>query len=490
MVKPGGRGSNVSPGTWSYNAAMPEPSAKTTEPRNRRAARLRRLAWIALLGAGAYAAMVLSLQRAVLFPLHALPDVTGDRPPAGVELLSRELPGGGAVEAWLIPGEGAGPRPLVIFAHGNGEVIDLWPPLLKPYTRRGVSVLLVEYRGYGRSAGTPSQTAIVGDYTHFYDEVTRRDDIDAARVVLHGRSLGGGVVAQLAQARPPAAMILEASFTSVADVARTFLVPRLLVRDPFEVRGVIADAKYPVLLMHGRDDTVVPVRHAMDNHAACATSTLRLFDGVGHNDPYPAAPYWAAIDTLLARAGTMPALSPISTKDTTMNERQGVTTLKGNPVTVLGPELKVGDTAPAFKLKATDMSDKTLADYAGKVKLLSVVPSIDTPVCDTETRKFNEAAAKLGDGVVVLTVSVDLPPAQKRWCAAAGIDKVVTLSDYLDHAFGAAYGVRIKEIGLLARTIFVIDKNDRITYIQRVPEVAQEPNYDEALDAARNAAKS
>lgn len=171
-----------------------------------------------------------------------------------------------------------------------------------------------------------------------------------------------------------------------------------------------------------------------------------------------------------------------------MTERTGVTTLKGNPVTVVGPELKVGDAAPDFKLKATDMSDKTLADYAGKVKLISVVPSIDTPVCDTETRKFNEAAAGLGDNVVILTVSVDLPPAMKRWCAAAGIDKVVTLSDYLDHSFGKAYGVRIKEIGLLARTIFVVDGDNKITYIQRVPEVAQEPNYDEVLAAAKSAA--
>lgn len=171
-----------------------------------------------------------------------------------------------------------------------------------------------------------------------------------------------------------------------------------------------------------------------------------------------------------------------------MTERAAAITLKGNPMTLIGDALKAGDKAPAFTLKANDMSDKTLKDFAGKVKILSVVPSLDTPVCDTETRKFNEAAGKLGDGVIVLTVSVDLPMAQKRWCAAAGVDNVVTLSDFKDHSFGKAYGVRIKEIGLLARQVMVIDKNDTIQYVELVPEVAQEPNYDAALAAAKKLA--
>lgn len=167
-----------------------------------------------------------------------------------------------------------------------------------------------------------------------------------------------------------------------------------------------------------------------------------------------------------------------------MIERKGVVTLKGNPVTVLGPELKVGEKAPDFTLKANDMSDKTLADFAGKIKIISVVPSLDTPVCDTETRRFNQEAANLGNDVVILTVSVDTPMAQKRWCGAAGVDKVVTLSDFKDHSFGLAYGVRIKEVGLLMRAVFVLDRNDKIVYIQRVPEVAQEPDYAAVLGAA------
>lgn len=170
-----------------------------------------------------------------------------------------------------------------------------------------------------------------------------------------------------------------------------------------------------------------------------------------------------------------------------MTERPAATTLKGNPMTLLGDELRVGDAAPDFSLKANDMSDKSLADYAGKVKLISVVPSLDTPVCETETRKFNEAASGLGDGVVVLTVSVDTPMAQKRWCGAAGVENVECLSDFKDHSFGPAYGVRIKEVGLLARQIFVVDADNKITYTQLVGEVADEPDYDAALAAAKAA---
>ncbi|MEM1446492.1 MAG: thiol peroxidase [Planctomycetota bacterium] len=171
----------------------------------------------------------------------------------------------------------------------------------------------------------------------------------------------------------------------------------------------------------------------------------------------------------------------------TIEERAAATTLKGNPMTVLGPELAVGDAAPAFTLKDGGMADKTLADYAGKVKVLVTVPSLDTPVCDTETRKFNEEATGLGDDVVVLVVSIDLPMAQKRWCGAAGVENVHCLSDYLTGDFGRDYGVKIKEIGLLSRTVIVIGKDDKISYIERVAEVAEEPNYDAALEAAKAA---
>ena len=160
-------------------------------------------------------------------------------------------------------------------------------------------------------------------------------------------------------------------------------------------------------------------------------------------------------------------------------------TFKGNPVTLVGPELKVGDAAPEFTVVDTSLTPVTLATYADKIKIISAVPSLDTPVCDTETRRFNQEAAGLPGEVVLLTVSVDLPFAQKRWCGAAGIDKVITLSDYRDRSFGTAYGVLIDELKLLSRSVFVIDQKNTIRYIQHVPEVTQEPDYEAVLAAAR-----
>lgn len=168
-----------------------------------------------------------------------------------------------------------------------------------------------------------------------------------------------------------------------------------------------------------------------------------------------------------------------------MQERSGIITFKGNPMTLLGPALKVGDQAPPFTVVDTALAPVTLAALAGKVKIISAVPSLDTPVCDTETRRFNQEAARLPDNVVLLTVSLDLPFAQKRWCGAAGIDRVSTVSDYRDRSFGLAYGVLIKELMLLSRCIFVIDGQDTIRYIQQVPEVTSEPDYAAVLAAAR-----
>ncbi|WP_080844434.1 thiol peroxidase [Cytobacillus gottheilii] len=161
-------------------------------------------------------------------------------------------------------------------------------------------------------------------------------------------------------------------------------------------------------------------------------------------------------------------------------------TFKGGPVTLLGQEVKVGDKAPEFTVLANDLSPVTLADSKGQVRLISVVPSIDTGVCDAQTRRFNEAAAELGN-VKVLTVSVDLPFAQKRWCAAAGIEQVQTLSDHRDLSFGEAFGVAIKELRLLARAVFVVDSNDEVTYVEYVSEATDHPDYDAAIEAAKAA---
>jgi thiol peroxidase len=171
-----------------------------------------------------------------------------------------------------------------------------------------------------------------------------------------------------------------------------------------------------------------------------------------------------------------------------MEERSGVVTLKGNPVTLVGPEIKAGDKAPDAELLHTDLTPVKLSDYRGKVVILSVVPSLDTPVCDTQTRRFNQEAANLGEDVVVLTISVDLPFAQKRWCGSAGIDRVVPLSDHRDAAFGEAFGLLIKEVRLLARAVLVLDREGVVRYVELVPEVGTEPAYEAALAAAKEVA--
>lgn len=164
-------------------------------------------------------------------------------------------------------------------------------------------------------------------------------------------------------------------------------------------------------------------------------------------------------------------------------------TFKNNPVTLLGNEIAVGDTAPDFTVLANDLSPVTLADTKGKIRLISVIPSIDTGVCATQTRKFNEEAASLGDDVRILTISCDLPFAQARWCAAEGIDAVQTLSDHRDLSFGEAFGVVMKELRLLARSVFVVDQNDKVMYVEYVSEGTDHPDYEKAIEAVKQLTK-
>ncbi len=166
-------------------------------------------------------------------------------------------------------------------------------------------------------------------------------------------------------------------------------------------------------------------------------------------------------------------------------ERTGVVTLKGNPLTLIGSEVKVGDKAPDFSALIGLGAPITLEDLKGKVKVFSVIISVDTPVCDVQTKRFNEEAANLGDDVEILTLSMDLPFTLSRYRAAEGIDKVQTASDYKDASFGEAYGVLIKEHRLLARALFVVDKDDVVRHVEYVPEVATEPNYDPAIAAVK-----
>jgi thiol peroxidase len=160
-------------------------------------------------------------------------------------------------------------------------------------------------------------------------------------------------------------------------------------------------------------------------------------------------------------------------------------TMKGNPLTLSGPLPVIGAKAPDFAALRNDLSPASLVDFRGKVIILSSVPSLDTPVCDMETRRFNHEAGALGEKVTVLTISMDLPFAQARWCGAAGIDKVITLSDHRDASFGRAYGVMIKELRLLARCVFVVDREGILRYIQLVKEITEEPNYDEVLKVVK-----
>ena len=166
-----------------------------------------------------------------------------------------------------------------------------------------------------------------------------------------------------------------------------------------------------------------------------------------------------------------------------------IVTMRGNPLKLSGSELKVGDKAPDFEAVSNDLTPIGLSSYHGKVIVISSVPSLDTPVCDTETRRFNVEAGKLGEDVAVVTISMDLPFAQKRWCGAAGISHVTTLSDHRTAGFGQAYGVLLGALRLLARAVFVIDRKNVIRYIEIVNEIASEPDYDACLKAVRDCLK-
>ena len=186
-----------------------------------------------------------------------------------------------------------------------------------------------------------------------------------------------------------------------------------------------------------------------------------------------------------AGLGVMVLFSGCIVKEQAMEERTGIVTMKGKPVTLIGPAIKVGQKSPDFEVVANDLSPVKLSSFAGKVCIIASVPSLDTSVCDMETRKFNEKADQLGGDVVVLTISMDLPFAQKRWCGAAGIKNVQTLSDHRDASFGRAYGVLIKDLRLLARAVFVVDKKGVVRYLQIVPEIATEPDYDAVLKVVK-----
>jgi len=172
-----------------------------------------------------------------------------------------------------------------------------------------------------------------------------------------------------------------------------------------------------------------------------------------------------------------------------MKERHGLITMKGNPLTLIGSEVKVGEKAPDFTVLDNDLSPVPFSSYRGKICVLTSVPSLDTPVCDLETKRFNEEASRLGTEILILTISMDLPFAQKRWCAAAGVKKLQTLSDHREASFGTSFGVLIKELRLLARAVFIVDRQGTLQYIQLVKELTKEPDYEAILNALKKLPK-
>src|SRR5262245_43221118 len=274
-------------------------------PRRRRAHRsLRRalmraavgIAALLVAGLGGWWALAFALQRSLLFPGSMAVGGAEDLERARGERLWLEAPGG-RVEAWLLPAEGDGDRrPLVLYAHGNGELIDHWVDALAPLRSLGVSVLLVEYPGYGRPAARPSRGSITEAMVLAYGLAASRPEVDAGRIVGWGRSLGGGAVCALSRERRLAALVLESTFTSVARMARRFGLPRFLVRDPFDNEEAVRAFDGPMLLVHGERDEIIPPDHARALHAAAPRSELHLAP-CGHNDcPRP----WEALERFLA----------------------------------------------------------------------------------------------------------------------------------------------------------------------------------------------
>lgn len=255
-----------------------------------------------------YAAWCVALwtyQDRLLFPADLAADPMPLRYSATTVELTRDIPGGGKVVAWFVPAPGpttGKPAPVVIFFHGNAEIIDHQQDSIEGYRRLGSSILLLEYRGYGRSDGTPSEAAIVDDALYFHDLVLQRSDIDKTRVFFHGRSLGGAAAAQLAARRKPRLLILESTFTSAAAMARAYLVPAFIARHPFRTDRVLASLDLPVLLFHGRLDDIIPVEHGRRLRDIARNVRYVEFD-CRHND-FPGAQnidaYWAEIGRFLA----------------------------------------------------------------------------------------------------------------------------------------------------------------------------------------------
>ncbi|MFZ5572966.1 MAG: alpha/beta hydrolase [Thermodesulfobacteriota bacterium] len=265
-----------------------------------------------------YCFAVYFLQRQILFPIRML-----EKPPApvlsgGIEQRKLSMPFG-TVEAWFMPAEGnrtGPPAPAVLFAHGNGELIDYWPAFFTPLTQIGVGVLLVEYPGYGRSEGTPSQETIRETFAVAHEWLLSRPDVDRNRIILMGRSLGGGAVCSIAGSHDSCAMILMSAFTGVRAYTSKYLLPPFCIRDPFDNLTAVSKYSHPLLVVHGRNDQVVPYSHGRRLHQAAITAELITYES-DHNDcPPDARIFWRDVEKFLYRHDILPDVRTTDTPGT------------------------------------------------------------------------------------------------------------------------------------------------------------------------------
>jgi uncharacterized protein len=266
--------------------------------------RLVKIIGSAVLIYAAYCLLLFLAQRHVIFPRYMIP------PPEPPALKATRIEpwwletSFGKVEAWYLPAAAADkPVPAVIFGHGNGELIDYWPNELARFSKMGLGLLLVEYPGYGRSAGSPSQESIAETFILAYDRLAARTDVDPARIVLFGRSLGGGAVCDLTLKRPSAALILMSCFKSVSAFAVRYLAPAFLIRDPFDNLAAVRHYQGPVLVMHGTSDEVIPFAHGQALQAAAQNGKMIVYEA-GHNDCPPEwAVFWRDVEDFLKANG-------------------------------------------------------------------------------------------------------------------------------------------------------------------------------------------
>lgn len=247
-----------------------------------------------------YLGVVYLLQGQLIYPRYLIPTQTAGPPPQVEQLwISTSF---GRVEAWYMPPdqEKAKPAPVVVFAHGNGELIDFWPEELSPLTAMGYGLLLVEYPGYGRSDGTPSEKTIRETFLAGYDLIVTRPEVDAERIVLFGRSLGSGAVCSLAEARPTRAMILISAFTRISDLSARFLVPSGILKTRFDNLDLVSRYEHPLLVLHGRDDDIIPFSQGKRLHQAAPNSRFVPLD-CRHNDCELDAGFWDIVGNFLLR---------------------------------------------------------------------------------------------------------------------------------------------------------------------------------------------